>query len=66
MPAIAGRTRRKRNAEPLVSLATRVPEHTRVAANTAAEALGISVNQYVQLLVDRDEQQRQEGSGTAA
>jgi len=32
-----------------------VPERTKVRANAAADALGITVGQYVELLVERDE-----------
>lgn len=50
----AGRTRRPATT-PLVGMKSRVPERTRLRANAAADALGITLGQYVELLVERDE-----------
>jgi len=49
-----GRTRR-RSAAPLVGMKARVPESTRARANAAADALGITLGQYMELLVQLDE-----------
>jgi len=48
-----GRTRR-RSAAPLVGMKARVPESTRARANAAADALGITLGQYIEVLVQRD------------
>ena len=61
----AGRARRKPGAGPLINLAARVPVATHRAANDAADALGISVSQYVEQLIARDQQVRAAG-GTSA
>ncbi len=49
-----GRTRRPMST-PLVAMKNRVPERTKARANAAADALGITVGQYVELLIERDE-----------
>ena len=52
-----GRSRRPRGAEPLVKLSA-VPVRTRDAVNDVADALGISVSQYLQDLIERDVEAR--------
>lgn len=42
-----------------------MPERTRQIANEAADSLGISINQYVEQLIARDQQVRAAG-GTSA
>lgn len=40
---------------PLIGMKARVPEGTRARANAAADALGITLGRYVELLIERDE-----------
>jgi hypothetical protein len=49
-----GRARRLSAAGPMVPLQGRVPEATRRRANTAADALGVSLGRYLEYLVERD------------
>jgi len=65
MPAVPGRTPRKRGAQSLVPMTTRVPEATRLAANHAAQELGVSLGIYLEDLIARDQQVRSGRSTTA-
>jgi len=55
MPAGGAGRARRRNAIPLVGVHCRVPEGTRTRASSTADALGITMGQYVELLIERDE-----------
>ncbi len=48
-----GRARRQKTI-PLVGMHTRLPESTRTRAGASADALGITLGQYVELLIERD------------
>ncbi len=50
----AGRARR-RDVTELVGVHCRVPESTRTRGGAIADALGITMGQYVELLIERDE-----------
>lgn len=50
----AGRARRSKSIS-LVGMHSRVPENTRARASAAADALGITLGRYIELLVERDE-----------
>lgn len=63
-PGGAGRSRRPRVNEPLVKLSA-VPVRTRDAANEVADALGISISQYLQDLIERDREARAREASTA-
>ncbi len=54
MPAGGPGRRRRPPGIPLVEMKNRVPEGTRARANVAADALGITLAHYIELLVQRD------------
>lgn len=59
-----GRSRRPRGSEPLVTLASKVPVHTRDAVNEVADELGVSISQYLQDLIERDREARARAAQT--
>lgn len=56
MPAVSGRSRREAsNSMGYVPLQGRVPVEARVKAKRAADAAGISLGRYLEMLVMRDQ-----------
>lgn len=49
-----GRTRRPAST-PLIAMNCRVPASTRIRANAAADAMGITMGRYVELVIARDQ-----------
>jgi len=46
--------RRRRPSTPFVEMKSRVPETVKARVNVAADALGITLGQYIEVLVQRD------------
>ncbi len=54
MPAGGPGRRRRKTATPFVEMKTRVPEDIKSRVNVAADALGVTLGEYIGVLVQQD------------